>query len=128
MPMTGRLLRHPRLVLPVLAWAVLLALVPQGGEAAPLPPVATETADPADLEARLVVAHLVALGVGVADARGSLARLSDAERRELARRLDEVGTGGSVAAVLAISIIVGLLAVLVLELIGRRVVSRPAEQ
>ena len=61
------------------------------------------------------------------DARALLARSSDDERRALAQRLDEVGAGGSVAAVLAIGIIVGLVAVLVLELIGRRVVSRPAE-
>ena len=126
--MAGRLLRRPYLVLPVLLWAIGLALVPRGGEAAPLPPAATEAADPADLEARLIVAHLVALGVSPEDARARLARSSDDERRALAQRLDEVGTGGSVAAVLAIGIIVGLVAVIVLELIGRRVVSRPAEQ
>jgi len=126
--MAGRLLRRPYLVLPVLLWAIGLALVPRGGEAAPLPPAATEAADPADLEARLIVAHLVALGVSPEDARARLARSSDDERRALAQRLDEVGAGGSVAAVLAIGIIVGLVAVIVLELIGRRVVSRPAEQ
>jgi hypothetical protein len=122
--MTGGRLRRPYVVLPMLLWAVGLALVPRG-EAAPLPPAA-EAADPADLEARLVVAHLVGLGVSPEDARALLARSSDDERRALARRLDEVGAGGSVAAVLAIGIIVGLVAVLVLELIGRRVVSRPA--
>ena len=124
--MTGGRLRRPYVVLPMLLWAVGLALVPRG-EAAPLPPAAAEAADPADLEARLVVAHLVALGVSPEDARALLARSSDDERRALARRLDEVAAGGSVAAVLAIGIIVGLVAVLVLELIGRRVVSRPAE-
>jgi hypothetical protein len=124
MHMTGRLLRRPRLVLPMLVWSVVLALVPRGGEPAPLPPAA-EAADPADLEARLVVAHLVALGVSPEDARTSLARLTDDERRALAQRLDEVGAGGSVAAVLAIGIVVGLAVVLVLELIGRRVISRP---
>jgi hypothetical protein len=123
--MSGRLLRRSGLVLPVLTWAVVLALLPRIGEATPLPPAATEAADPADLEARLVVAHLVALGVGPEDARAHLARLSDAERQALAQRLDEVGAGGSVAAVLAIGIIVGLVVVLVLELIGRRVISRP---
>jgi hypothetical protein len=125
--MTGRGLRHPRLVIPALAWALLLALGPAGGEAVPLAPVTTDVADPAELEARLIVAHLVALGVSPRDARASLARLTDAERQALAQRLDEVGSGGSIAAVLAIGIIVGLLAVLVLELIGRRVVSRPSE-
>jgi hypothetical protein len=123
----GRRLRRPRVVVPVLLWAAVLALVPPLGDAAPLPPAATGSADPDDLEARRVVAHLVALGVSPEDARTSWARLSDAERRALAQRLEEVGTGGSVAAVFAIAIIVGLLVILVLELIGRRVVSRPSE-
>jgi hypothetical protein len=126
--MTGRRLRRPHVVLPVLLWAAVLALVPRGGEAAPLPPAATGSDDAADLEARQVVAHLVALGVSPGDARARLSALSDAERQALARRLDEIGTGGSLAAVLAIGIIVGLVAVLVLELIGRRVLSRPSEQ
>jgi hypothetical protein len=125
--MTGRRFRRPRVVVPVLLWAAVLALVPHGGETAPLPPAATGTADPTDLEARRVIAHLVALGLSPEDARTRWARLGDAERRALAQRLDEVGTGGSVAAVFAIAIIVGLVAVLVLELIGRRVVSRPVE-
>jgi uncharacterized protein DUF6627 len=126
--MTGRRFRRPHVVLPVLLWAAVLAMVPQGGEAAPLPPAAKGSAEPADLEARQVVAHLVALGVSPEDARARLDDLSDAERRALAQRLDEIGAGGSVAAVFAIAIIVGLVAVLVLELIGRRVLSRPSEQ
>jgi hypothetical protein len=126
--MTGPLLRRPHLVLPLLLWVVGLALVPRVGEGAPLPPAATEAVDPAELEARLVVARLVALGASPEDARAWLARSSDDERRALAERLDEVGAGGTVAAVLAIGIIVGLVAVLLLELIGRRVVSRPAQQ
>jgi hypothetical protein len=125
--MIGRRLRRPRVVVPVLLWAAVLALVPQRADAAPVPPAATGSADPADLQARRVVAHLVALGLSPEDARTRWARLSDAERRMLAERLDEAGTGGTVAAVFAIAIIVGLVAVLVLELIGRRVVSRPAE-
>jgi hypothetical protein len=127
--MTGRRrFRRPHVVLPALLWATVLALVPQGGEAAPLPPAARGSADPAHLEARQIVAHLVALGVSPEDARARLDDLSDAERQALSQRLEEIGTGGSVAAVFAIGIIVGLVAVLVLELIGRRVLSRPSEQ
>lgn len=100
--MTGRRFRRPQVVLPVLLWAAVLAAVPQGGEAAPLPPAAKGSAEPADLEARQVVAHLVALGVSPEEARARLDDLSDAERQALARRLDEIGAGGSVAAVLAI--------------------------
>jgi hypothetical protein len=124
--MVGRRFRRPRVVVPVLLWAAVLALVPPLGDAAPLPPAATGGAAPDDLEARRVLAHLVALGLSPEDARTSWARLSDDERRALAQRLEEVGTGGSIAAVFAIAIIVGLVAVLVLELIGRRVVSRPS--
>ena len=64
-------------------------------------------------------------GAGALDAL--LARLSPEERAELAARAPELAAGGNPAApVLAVAIIVGLLLILVLELIGRRVVSRPS--
>jgi hypothetical protein len=120
-------LRRPALVLAILAWAVVLGLLPPA-DAAPLPPrpARDAEADPRALEGRLVAARLAALGVSPDDAARRLAALSDAERHELATRLDEADAGGDVvAAVLAIGIIVGLVTVLVLELIGRRVISRP---
>jgi hypothetical protein len=118
---------RPRLVIPVLAWALLLGLLPQVAEAAPLPPAATSPAagDPAALETRLVTARLVTLGVSPEEAAARIAALTEAERHELAQRLDELEAGGSAAAALAVAIIVGLLVVLILELMGRRVISRP---
>jgi hypothetical protein len=124
--MLRHLLVKPRVVLPVLAWALALGLLPHVAEAAPLPPaLAAPAEDPAALEARLIVTHLAALGVSPEDARARLAVLSDAERHALAQRLDEVEAGGSAAAAIAVAIVVGLLVVLILELMGRRVISRP---
>jgi len=124
--MFRRLLVQPRVVLPVLAWALVLGLLPHVTEAGPLPPLtATRGDDPTALETRLILAHLVALGVSPEDTSARLAALSDAERHALAQRLDEVEAGGSAAAAIAVAIIVGLLVVLILELMGRRVISRP---
>lgn len=125
--MRRRPLMHPGVVVPVLAWALLLGALPRVVDAAPLPPAAVAGApdDVARLEGRLVVAHLVALGVSPADATARVAALTPEEREELARRLDEVGAGGNTATALAVAIIIGLLVVLILELMGRRVISRP---
>jgi hypothetical protein len=112
----------------VLTWAILLGLLPRIVEGAPLPPAgrpATE-APVAALEWRLAAARLEALGVSPDEAAARLARLSSEERGLLAARLNELGAGGDPAAsVVAIAIIVGLLVVLILELMGRRVISRP---
>ncbi|MGH7264404.1 MAG: PA2779 family protein [Candidatus Rokuibacteriota bacterium] len=125
--MRRRALMHPRVVVPVLAWAMLLGLLPHVADGAPLPPGAAAGAagDPARLESRLVAAHLVALGVSPAEATARVAALTPEEREELARRLDEVGAGGNAATAVAVAIIIGLLVVLILELMGRRVISRP---
>jgi Family of unknown function (DUF6627) len=125
--MAPRLLVRPRIVLPVLLWALVLGFLPSPAGSAPLPPATTASpeADPAALEIRLVLAHLVALGVSPEEASARLAALSDTERHALAQRLDEVEAGGSAAAVLAVIIVLALLVVLTLELMGRRVISRP---
>lgn len=124
--MLRRLLARPRVVLPVLAWALLLGLLPHVTEGAPLPPAAAAAGDgPSTLETRLLLVHLAALGVSPEEAQARLAALSAAERRELAQRLEELEPGGSAAAAVAVAIIVGLLVVLILELMGRRVISRP---
>lgn len=125
--MSRRRIAHPALMGPILAWAFLLGLVPQAADGAPLPPAAARQAveDPAPYEARLIAAHLAALGVSPAEAAARVATLSDAEREAVAARLEEVGAGGSAAGAVAVAIIVVLLAILVLELMGRRVVSRP---
>ena len=54
-------------------------------------------------------------------------RLTPAERAELAARVTSFSAGGDpVAAGVAIAIIVAMFVILALELIGRRVISRPA--
>jgi hypothetical protein len=121
----GPTLRRRRFVGPVLVWALLLGTFPRFGEPAPFPPGASPDA-PA--EAPLVAARLVALGVDPSEAAARLRALSADELRELAARIGEIETGGNpAAAALAIAIVAGLLVVLVLELLGRRVVSRPVE-
>jgi hypothetical protein len=126
--MARRTLLRPGVVRLVLAWALVLGVLP-AAPAAPLPPRAEGAGEvaAAQLERRLVTARLVALGLSPEDATRRVAALTEAERDELARRLDDVDAGGAdvLAAVLAISIIVGLLTVLILELLGRRVISRP---
>ena len=77
-------------------------------------------------EHRLVQARLAALGLSAADAVALWERLTPLERMELAARADELETGGDpVAAGVAIAIIVAMVVILALELIGRRVISRP---
>jgi hypothetical protein len=118
----------------VVAWGILSAGVPSLGEALPLPP-AGAGADGADLEAirlaleqRIVGERLAALGIAPEDAAAVVARLSPEERAELAARAQEleVGGGAAVAAAVAIVIVIAMAVVLFLELIGRRVVSRPS--
>jgi hypothetical protein len=129
----GRWLRSRWLVWLTVAWSVALASAPRPADAAPLPPARAggaigelEDVRPF-LEHRVVRARLAALGVSEGDAAALWARLTPAEREELAARADEVRAGGDpVAAGIAIAIIVAMAVILALELIGRRVISRPA--
>ena len=126
-----RLLSHRWLVYLIVAWAVGIAAVPRLGEAAPLAPTRDGSAsvdlevDRALLEQRLIRERLGALGVSPAEAEAALARLSPEERTEMAARVDELDAGGNGVAILAIAIIVGMIVILALELLGRRIVSRP---
>ena len=113
-------------------WGVVTVAAPRLGEALPLPParaagaVGDLDAVRAALEHRLVQARLVALGVSAVDAEALWARLTPAERVELVQRAGELQAGGDpVAAGVAIAIIVAMVVILALELIGRRVISRP---
>jgi hypothetical protein len=126
---------HPRWLLWLLvAWSVATGVAPRLSEAAPLPP-ARAAGGAGDLDGagarpdrRLVEARLAALGLSPADAAVLWERLGPAERAELAARVDELGGGGDpVAAGVAIAIIVAMFVILTLELIGRRIISRPSE-
>ena len=125
------LLRSRWLVYLIVAWGVVVAAAPHPGEAAPLPP-ARDAAARGDLDAvrgtleqKLVVERLLALGVSPAEAAAALERLSPSERAELAARAEELGAGGSAVEFIAFAIIVAMLVILILELMGRRVISRP---
>ena len=126
-------LRRPRwLVWLVVAWSVATAAAPNLGEAAPLPPArgVGASGDPEVartlLDRRLVQVELAALGVSETEAMELWERLTPTERAELAARADELRVGGDpVAAGVAIAIIVAMLVILALELMGRRVISRP---
>jgi hypothetical protein len=128
-----RRLRRRWLIWLVIAWSVALASAPHLGDAAPLPP-AREGGAAGDLEDvrallehRLVREQLAALGVSEAEAAELWQRLTPAEREELAARADELRAGGDpVAAGVAIAIIVAMAVILALELIGRRIISRPS--
>ncbi len=128
-----RWLRPRWLIWLVIAWSVAIASAPHLGDAAPLPPArgggaAGDLDDVrALLEHRLVRSQLAALGVSESEAAALWQRLTPAERGELAARADELRAGGDpVAAGVAIAIIVAMAVILVLELIGRRVISRPS--
>ena len=127
-----RLLRPRWLVWPVVLWGILLVATPRLGEGAPLPPARAaegprgHAADDL-LEDDRVRARLAELGVSRSEAAEVWARLTPAERAELSARLDELRSGGNpVAAGVAIAIIVAMVVILTLELLGRRVISRPA--
>jgi uncharacterized protein DUF6627 len=128
-----RWLRRRWLIWLVITWSVALASAPHLGDAAPLPPARDGGAagDLDDvralLEHRLVREQLAALGVSEAEAAELWQRLTPAEREELAGRADELRAGGDpVAAGVAIAIIVAMAVILALELIGRRIISRPS--
>jgi hypothetical protein len=131
--MIRRRLLEPRwLVWLVVVWGAAAVAAPRLGDALPLPPARAAGAagdlEPARavLEHRLVQARLAALGISAADAAELWARLTATEQAELAARADELQAGGDpVAAGVAIAIIVAMLVILALELIGRRVISRP---
>jgi hypothetical protein len=125
-----RLLRQRWLVALVVAWGVALAALPRLADAAPLPPgregdIGDLEARRAVLEGRIVRAALLGVGLSPAEAAATLERLTEAERAELAARAHELGAGGCGVELLAFSIIVAMLAILILELAGRRILSRP---
>jgi hypothetical protein len=116
----------------VVAWGIGIGALPHLADAEPGPSsldepgaAALETASAA-LEEELIRARLQALGASPADTEAVLQRLTPEERTEMARRAQELSAGGNGAAVLAIAIIVGLVVIFALELLGRRVISRPS--
>jgi hypothetical protein len=126
-----QLLSRGWLVYGVVAWGVALAAAPYAADPVPLPPVA-EAAGAGDLgdlraalEGKIVRGRLLTVGLSPAGLAAALERLTPVERSELAARAQELSAGVSGVEFLAFGIILAMLVVLILELMGRRVISRP---
>jgi hypothetical protein len=118
-----RLLRPRWLVVTLVAWGIAWAALPAPVDAAPLPPRASAAAElgPGALSPELRTARLalVAQGLAPGDADRILARLSPAERAELAARAEELGAGGD-ATLLIVAIVLIVAAILLyLPMAGR---------
>ncbi|MBI4011513.1 MAG: PA2779 family protein [Candidatus Rokubacteria bacterium] len=123
------LLRRRWLVYSVIVWGIYVATAPHLAAAAPVPPGRVETGRSLEsaqvlLEQKIIRERLVALGVSPAEAASTLARLSPEERNELAERVQEIEGGGNGFALIGLAVIVAALVVLILELMGRHVISR----
>ncbi len=116
----------------LITWGIFVSLLPVPALGAPLP----AQLSPGDvagrdletvrqtLEMQAVRQQLEALGVTPAEAETKLARLSPDELHQLAQRADEIRAGGDGVGALAFVLVVVLLVILILELLGRRVISR----
>jgi hypothetical protein len=127
-----RLLRPRWLVWLVVVWGVVISAAPRSAAGAPLPPTRADGTVGGLEEARALLEHprveaaFRDLGLSASDATELWERLTPAERAELAARVDELRTGGDpLAAGVAIAIIVAMALILILELLGRRIISRP---
>lgn len=125
--LTNRILWRP-LCYCVLGWSIALALVPSSPEAAPIflndNRLVPSTSEVQRLEERVLMERLRQIGLSSDEITARLETLSPQERHELAGRLETLGAGGDVAGAIAVVLVVFLLVVLVLELMGRRVISR----
>ena len=129
-----RMLNRP-LCLVVLVLSVGLALLPRVTDGAVLPsaPASSPRASAEELnrlmtalERKAVATRLEGLGLSRGEVGAKLATLSDEELHRLAIQVDQLGAGGDgVAGAIAAVLIFALLIILILELLGRRVVSRP---
>ena len=129
-----RMLNRP-LCLVVLVLSVGLALLPRVTDGAVLPsaPASSPRASAEELnrlmtvlERKAVTTRLDGLGLSRGEVAAKLATLSDEELHRLAIQVDQLGAGGDgVAGAIAAVLIFALLIILILELLGRRVVSRP---
>ena len=118
----------------VILLSVSIALIPRWTDAAPIPSgaVSAPAAAPEELQRVLraleqkTVAHRLAqLGLSAREVTQKIEALGDDELHALASRAAEVEAGGDGAGAIAMVIIFALLIILLLELLGRRVISRP---
>ena len=116
-----RILRPRWLTITLVLWAAFWLVLPVPGEGAPLPPSRATPADStaAPLDLAVVRDALVTEGLTPGDAELVLARLTPAERQELARRAGELGVGGDPSLVLIAAIVLIIAILLYLPLAGR---------
>src|SRR5262245_5203385 len=116
------LLRPRWLTVALVVWAALWLTLPGPAEGAPLPPVSSSPGTPVDgatIEAGILREALTAQGLSAADAEVVLARLTPAERAELAQRAAELGVGGDPSLLLIIGIVLLVAILLYLPMAGR---------
>ena len=117
-----RVLRPRWLTVVLVLWAVAWLALPVPGEGAPLPPTRASAGDAAALsgvEQAALREALVTQGLTPADADLVLARLTPAERAELAQRASELTVGGDPSLLLIAGIILIIAILLYLPLAGR---------
>lgn len=126
-----RLLRPRWLAYPLIAWGLLLCLLPSPALGAPLPSQAADGRSAGDwerlrqaLELRIVQERLGEIGLTAEEARAKLASLTPEETHQLAARVQEVQAGGNGAELVAVVLLAVLLFIVILELLGRRVIPR----
>ncbi len=116
-----RILRPRWLSVALVVWAAAWCALPAPADGAPLPPTRAPAAEgaPADVELQVLRTALVGQGLTPADADLVMARLTPAERAELAQRAGEAAVGGDPALLLIIGIILVVAILLYLPMAGR---------
>lgn len=122
MTLRTRLLRPRWLTVALVLWAAVWLTLPAPADGAPLPPVPSSPGSPVDgaaVESGILREALAAQGLSAADVEVVLARLTPAERTELAQRAAELGVGGDPALILIIGIVLLVAILLYLPMAGR---------
>lgn len=117
--LASRILRPRWLTVALVLWTAAWLCPPAPAEGAPLPPVRTSAPETAGspVETGLLRQALVAQGLAAADADLVLARLTPAERAELAQRAGELAVGGDPLLVIGLILLAAIL--LYLPMAGR---------
>lgn len=116
-----RILRPRWLTIALVLWAAAWCALPAPADGAPLPPAPSSPAAAADgsADAGILREALTAQGLSPADVEVVLARLTPAERAELAQRAAELGVGGDPALFLIVGIVLLIAILLYLPMAGR---------
>lgn len=126
-----RFIRPRWLAFPLIMWGLLVCMMPNPALGAPLPSQSADGWSAADLaelrqamEVRVVKERLGHLWLSPTEAEAKLASLAPEEIHQLAGRVQEIQAGGDGAELLAVVLLAILLFILIMELLGRRIISR----